>query len=164
MGYTVHYTADLEEAMKSAREEAMQDSPPTRAEVQTKRKHCLGQGWHLPSVVALLVIALAQVLPVGSTAAPPLLTWHREQWMEPCSMPPSKQDHIFHTAMGMLAPLIPPEDILQRTYEKWMSVDLGPLHRYELWRQKFSPDAPRGMDLKALGARGVQGRQAKAGQ
>ena len=29
MGYTVQYTADLEEAMKSAREEAMQDSPPT---------------------------------------------------------------------------------------------------------------------------------------
>ena len=48
VGYTIHYTADLEEAMKADREEALQDSPPTKAEVQTKRKHCIGQGWHLP--------------------------------------------------------------------------------------------------------------------
>ena len=164
MGYTFQYTADLEEAMKAAREEAMQDSPPTTTEVQTKRKHCIGQGWHLPSVTALLVIALAQILPVGSSAAPPLSTWQQEHWMEPRSMPLSQQEHIFHTAIGMLAPLIPPEDILHRTYRKWMAVDLGPLQRYELWRQEFSPNAPRGMDRKALGARGVQGRQAKAGQ
>ena len=101
MGYTTHYTADLEEAMKAAREEAMQDSPPTEAEVHTMRKNCVGQGWHLPSVIALLVIALAQILPVGSSAAPPLFTWQQEQWMEPRSMPPRQQDHIFHTAMGM---------------------------------------------------------------
>ena len=111
MGYTAQYTADLEEAMKSAREEATQDSPPTEAYVQTERGHCIGQGWHLPSVVAFLVIALEQVLPVESTAAPPLPTWHRERWMEPCSMPPSQRDHIFHTAAEMLATFTPPEDI-----------------------------------------------------
>ncbi len=96
---------------ESAREEATQDSPPTEAYVQTERGHCIGQGWHLPSVVAFLVIALEQVLPVESTTAPPLLTWHRERWMEPCSMPPSQRDHIFHTAAGMLATFTPPEDI-----------------------------------------------------
>ena len=64
----------------------------------------------------------------------------------------------------MLATFTPPEDIPQSTYESWMSVDLGLLQLYELGRQEFSPDAPRGMDLKALGARGVQGRQAKTGQ
>ena len=142
MGYTAQYTADLEEAMKSAREEATQDSPPTEAYVQTERGHCIGQGRHLPSVVAFLVIALEQVLPVESTAAPPLLTWHRERWIEPCSMPPSQRDHIFHTAAGMLATFTPPEDIPQSTYESWMSVDLGPLQRYELWKQEVSPDAP----------------------
>ena len=111
MGYTAQYTADLEEAMKSAREEATQDSPPTEAYVQTERGHCIGQGWHLPSVAAFLVIALEQVLPVESTAAPPLPTWHRERWMEPCSMPPSQRDHIFHTAAGILATFTPPEDM-----------------------------------------------------
>ncbi len=66
MGYTIQYTADPEQAMKAAHEETMQDSPPTEAEVHTMRKNCIGQGWHLPSVIALLVIALAQILPVGS--------------------------------------------------------------------------------------------------
>ena len=99
MGYTTHYIAALEKAMKAACEEAMQDSPLTEDKVHTMRNNCIGQGWHLPSVIALLVIALAQILPVGSSDAPPLLTWQQEQWMQPRSMQPqqctSATHHLF---------------------------------------------------------------------
>ena len=162
MSYTIHYTADQDKAMKAVHEKTMHDSPPNKAEAQTKRKHYIGQGWHLPNITAPLVIALEQILPVGPSAAPPLSTWQQEQWTEPHNMTPSQQNHIFHTAIEMLPPFIPPQDILH--IHRWMAVDPGPLQRYEPWKQGFSPNAPRGMGQRALGSRGVQGRQANAGQ
>ncbi len=52
-------------------------------------------------------------------------------------MTPSQQNHIFHTAIEMLPPFIPPQDILH--IHRWMAVDPGPLQRYEPWKGDSRP-------------------------
>ena len=67
MGYSYRYTEELDEAMhQGAEDEECSMAQPSREEVETRRRHAIGLGWHLPSVTLLLTLALAQILPVQS--------------------------------------------------------------------------------------------------
>jgi len=137
---------------------------PSREEVETRRRHAIGLGWHLPSVTLLLTLAMAQILPVQS--APPWTqpTWTQAQWQEHYHVNASLQESFFDKAVESLSPAAPPADVQNLSKERWMALDLEPLARYEAWRLARCPQAPRGMDIAALSKKGQHKQQRKAGR
>ena len=70
MGYSYRYTEELDEAMQlGAEDEECSMAKPSREEVETRRRHAIGQGWHIPSVTLLLTLLLAQILPAEGVAS-----------------------------------------------------------------------------------------------
>ena len=70
MGYSYRYTEELDEAMQlGAEDEECSMAQPSREEVETRRRHAIGLGWHLPSVTLLLTLLLAQILPAEGVAS-----------------------------------------------------------------------------------------------
>ena len=78
-------------------------APPSDQEVETKRRHGLGLGWHLPLVVLLLVISLAQILPAGSRAPRVDDRWSPSQLQTRYELPAEDQAAIFEDALDALA-------------------------------------------------------------
>ena len=106
--------------------ENLQMAPPDSLQIDTKCKHCVGLGWHLPSVITLLVIVLAQILPVQSQTVPQRCTWGEEQWKQIYAGAPERQADIFQQAIDMMLPRRPPPELAKEAGDKWMQVDLAP--------------------------------------